>query len=87
MPCFVLGAETAVSTSSPIRVETVQALTTGLVVALEFAEDGRLFYAEKQGELFIKNVGVPDSSPQKILQIEVAEGNENILTLGGSECG
>lgn len=74
-----LSTETAVSTPLPIRVETVQRVTTGLVVAMEFAEDGRLFYAEKQGGLFIKNVDVPNSSPQQIMQLDVAEGNENGL--------
>ncbi|MCA9929038.1 MAG: PQQ-dependent sugar dehydrogenase, partial [Anaerolineales bacterium] len=72
-------AEVAVSTPKPIRVETVQRRVTGLVVALAFAEDDRLFYAEKQGDLFVKNVDVPDSSPQQILQVNVAEGNENGL--------
>ena len=79
LPLQVEPVETAVSTPFPIRVETVQRLTSGVVVAMEFLEDGRLFYAEKQGDLLIKNVDVPASTPQLLLHIDVAEGIENGL--------
>jgi glucose/arabinose dehydrogenase len=75
-----------VATSTPVakvdralRTESV-AKDVGLVIALQFAPDGRLFFAEKQGGVFSKVVDAEEGAPmQQILQLDVAKGNENGL--------
>ncbi len=58
-----------------LKVEVVEEIL-GLVVAMAFGDNGRLFYATKQGGVFVKL----DNAPAKqLLQISAAEGSENGL--------
>ena len=70
---FTPTASPITPTSEPLRVEMVEE-NTGLVVAMEFEGNGRLFYATKQGGIFIKSGHEP---AQQLLNIKVAQGSEN----------
>jgi glucose/arabinose dehydrogenase len=72
---------TASATSQPLRAELVQD-ETGFVVALVFAPDGRLFYAQQDGRVFslaLSSGRQPVGPPQELLSLEVAQGTENGL--------
>jgi glucose/arabinose dehydrogenase len=64
---------------SPLRSELVLD-NVGLVVAMEFAADSRLFFAEKEGGIYTMNVNNPEKAvKEQVLNLEVAEGTENGL--------
>lgn len=62
----------------PLRREVLSA-EVGLIIALEFAPDGRLFYAEKSGGVYTQNVLDSVTPPTRLLSLDVAEGSENGL--------
>lgn len=64
-------------TRQPLRREDLVS-GTGLVVAMTFAPDGRLFYAEREGGVFTKEV-TNHSRPEQILYLEVSSDIENGL--------
>jgi glucose/arabinose dehydrogenase len=68
-----------ITSDSPLRSELVLD-DVGLVVAMEFAADSRLFFAEKEGGIYTMNVNNPEPAVKKqLLNLEVAEGTENGL--------
>lgn len=63
---------------SPLRTELVLD-GAGLVVAMEFAPDGRLFFAEKDGALYTLDINSKKAEAKQILRLDVAEGTESGL--------
>ena len=71
--------EPSVDPAAPLRVEPVLD-GVGLVVAMGFAPDGRLFFAEKDGGVFTLAFDKQEAAVKKqILDLAVAEGTENGL--------
>ena len=73
------GVAPITTSDTPLRVEPVLE-DAGLVTAMEFAADGRLYFAEKGGGIFTIDRNNPESAVKKqILELEVAEGTESGL--------
>lgn len=72
------AAPSVTPTPGPLRGEVVEA-EAGFVVALDFAPDGRLFYARRDGKVFVKAAGDSNSPAQELLQLNVAHGTESGL--------
>ena len=71
--------QTITRSAAPLRAERVLA-DVGLVTAMEFAPDGRLFFATKEGGVYtLDNIGQDTVSKKQILELEVAGGTESGL--------
>jgi glucose/arabinose dehydrogenase len=75
------AASEATPTPGPLQAELVIE-DTGFVIALAFAADGRLFYAQQDGKLFsqvLNGRSLPVASAPELLSLDVAQGTESGL--------